>query len=233
MERKAERLNRSAFSFLNRRDESPKFVCYFKVPMPNSLSKSQKIVLVAARFLTALALSLWIGGMAFFGIMAAPVLFHPERSGIARAANTATLAPQMVSAMLTRFGTLTTILGVLLVVLVVVDGVVSRATALRLWRAQFLISALCLGFSLFLNGVLLPQTKRAQAEILPLIARAERGEMLSKSEKAQRLAFDTGHGGYQKLATINLYLLVALLLLLVARGANASPTEVSARAPKL
>lgn len=188
-------------------------------------TRFQNAAIIAARFLTALCASLWIGGMAFFGIMAAPVLFHPERSGIARAANTATLAPQMVSAMLTRFGTLTTILGALLILFALLDGVFSRATKNRMWRAQIMVSSLCLGFSLYLNGVLLPQTRSAQAEILPLIARAERVETLSSREKAQRLAFDKGHSGYQKLATINLYLLMAVLLLLVARGARAETVK--------
>ena len=157
--------------------------------------------------------------MAFFGIIAAPVLFHPERSGIERAANTATLAPQMVSAMLTRFGTLSTICGVVLVVTALLDGVLSRELKNRWWRVQLMLSVLCLGFSLYLNGFLLPQTRREQAQILPIIARADRGEALSPQETARRQTFDRGHRTYQRLASLNLYLLLATLLILIARGA--------------
>nr|WP_274519977.1 DUF4149 domain-containing protein [Abditibacterium utsteinense] len=198
-----------------------------------SLTRFQRAALIATRFITALCLSLWIGGMAFFGIMAAPVLFHPEKSGIARAANTATLAPQIVSAMLTRFGTLTTVLSALIVVSVLIDGFLSRATKNHLWRGQTLLAMLCLGLSFYLNTVLLPQTRRDQAEILPLIARAARGETLTPQEKTRRLAFDNGHSGYQRLATINIYLLLALLFILIARGAAIPNSDVPKRAAKL
>lgn len=177
-------------------------------------------VLIIVRSLTALSLALWIGGMAFFGIMAAPVLFHPEKSGIARPPDTATLAPQLVSAMLTRFGTLTTLCAILILLCALIDGALTRDFKNRLWRAQTALSVVCLGFSLGLNGVLLPQTKREQAQILPLIARTSRGETLSPIEKTRRAAFDAGHGAYQRLATFNLYLLLAMLVILMARGAG-------------
>ena len=151
--------------------------------------------------------------------MAAPVLFRPERFGVPRTPDTTTLAPQIVSAMLSRFGTLTTICGILLVFCALIDGFLNRNWKSRLWCAQTLLSVVCLGFSLYLNGVLLPQTKREQAQILPIIARASRGEALSATEMQQRAAFDAGHRAYQRWASINLYLLLAILLILIARGA--------------
>ena len=183
----------------------------------------QRVVLVLARFVTALSLSLWIGGMAFFGIMAAPVLFHPEKSGIARSANTATIAPQMVSAMLTRFGTLTNICIVLMVIGCLMDGILSGSLRKLCWRAQAVLTVICLVFAQYLNVVLLPQTKAQQAEILPIIARADRGEVLSNVDKARRVAFDTGHKEYQNLATFNLYLLMAMLLILMGRTLPSAP----------
>lgn len=200
---------------------------------PQLSTRLQIFSIRLTRFLAALCLALWIGGMAFFGIMAAPVLFHPEKSGIARAADTATLAPQLVSAMLTRFGTLTTICAIVLLICALIDGVLSRALKSNLWRAQSALSLLCLGFSLYLNGVLLPQTRREQAQILPLIARASRGETLSATDQARRSAFDSGHRTYQRLATINLYLLLAILFLLIARGADFRPPDVPKRSPNL
>jgi hypothetical protein len=64
----------------------------------------------------------------------------------------------------------------------------------------------------------LPKTQREQFEILPLIARAERGEVLSSAEQEKRVAFDAGHKSYQRLASLNLWLLLALLAIVTARG---------------
>ncbi len=188
--------------------------------MTPTLSRPYSTLLLVERFVSALCVSLWVGGMAFFGIMAAPVLFHPERSGILRESNTAIIAPQMVSAMLTRFGTLTTICGAVLLVCALIDGFLTRGWRVRTWQIQTVLCAVCLGFSLYLNSFLLPQTKRDQAQILPLIARSARGETLSPADTAQRAAFDAGHSSYQRLASLNLYLLLALLFVILARTAS-------------
>ncbi len=192
-------------------------------------SPPRRFLLTLIRFVCALSIALWVGGLAFFGIMAAPVLFHPERSGIPRAPDTAILAPQMVSAMLTRFGTLTTLCAVALLVGVLLDGALSRTFSTRIWRFQTVLCALCLTIGIFLNSVLLPQTRRDQAEILPLIARAERGEKLSAAQTQRRAAFDAGHTGYQRLASLNLYLLLAILFILLARGAEIGARSSEAR----
>lgn len=192
-----------------------------------NLIRSRRPALALARFVAALCLALWIGGMAFFGVMAAPVLFHPERSDITRAPDTAIMAPQMVSAMLTRFGTLTILCAILLLGCTLIDGALTQSLKTKIWRAQAVLCLVCLGFSLFLNRVLLPQTRLDQAQILPLIARASRGEVLSPTETKRRAAFDTGHRAYQRLASLNLYILLAILLILVARS-----TDVPS-APKL
>lgn len=188
-------------------------------PISTALARA----LVGIRFLAALALSLWIGGMGFFGIMAAPVLFHPERSGIARNADTAIMAPQMVSAMLTRFGTLTNICIPILVLCWIVDGLLSKSQRKRAWQVQGLLTGVCLILSQYLNGVLLPQTRAEQGKILPLIARVDRGETLSSAEQAQRATFDEGHKSYQRLASLNLYLLMAILLTLFSRSVEPHP----------
>lgn len=161
--------------------------------------------------------------MGFFGIMAAPVLFHPERSGIDRTADTAIMAPQMVSAMLTRFGTLTNICLVVLIVCWIVDGVLSRSQRKRAWQIQGLLTIVCLVLSQYLNGVLLPRTRAEQGKILPLIARVDRGETLSPAEQSRRAAFDAGHKSYQRLASLNLYLLMAILLTLFGRSVEVHP----------
>jgi hypothetical protein len=181
------------------------------------------LALVVSRFFVTLSLSLWIGGMAFFGIMAAPVLFHPEKSGIARTPNTAIMAPQMVSAMLTRFGTLTTICGILLLLGWLIDGLLSRSVRTRSWRLQGALTLLCVVISQYLNVALLPRTRAEQSNILPIIARADQGETLSAAERARRAEFDAGHKSYQRLASLNLYLLMAVLLILLSRSLHSRP----------
>src|SRR5690349_19502407 len=83
-----------------------------------SPSKSQRGILIGVRFLTFLALSLWIGGMAFFGAMAAPVLFK-----LTKTSSAPELGPQMVGEMLGRFGVLTTICSLVLLISWFADGV--------------------------------------------------------------------------------------------------------------
>lgn len=179
----------------------------------SQLTKAQCGLLIGLRSLTALALSLWIGGMAFFGIMAAPVMFR-----LARQSSAPQLAPQMVGAMLTRFGFVTTACALLMLIGWFVDGLLSKTRGQKLWKVQGVLSLICLGFSLYLNNVLLPQTQAQQAEILPIFARDARGETLTPQEIATRAAFDSGHHAYQRLASINLYLLLAILVIISARS---------------
>jgi hypothetical protein len=188
-------------------------------------SKIHQTLAIGARFISALCLSLVIGGMAFFGIMAAPVMFHPEKSGIERLETTATTAPQMVSAMLSRFGTLTTICAVLLILCWLIDGIASSSIKSRLWNIQGALLFLSLLLSQVLSNILLPRIKAQQATIVPIIARAERGKTLTPREKQQRAAFDIGHKSYQKLASFNLYVLLAAMLILIARGAPILPEQ--------
>ena len=181
--------------------------------MQRDIPKGSRGLLIAVRFLTSLALSLWIGGMAFFGIMAAPVMFR-----LARQSSAPEVAPQMVGAMLTRFGFVTTICAVLMIICWFIDGALSGSRAQRLWKVQGGLSLICLALSLYLNGYLLPRTQAQQPDILPIFARDARGENLTQAEIAKRATFDKGHKEYQRLASVNLYLLLGVMGILIARG---------------
>lgn len=176
-------------------------------------AKSERGLLIGVRFIASLALSLWIGGMAFFGAMAAPVLFR-----LTKVSSAPELGPQMVGDMLARFGVLTTICAVLLLICWAVDGVLSQSKGQLLWKVQGALSLLCLGFSIYLGSVLLPLTQAQQSQILPIYVKSVHGQTLSPQETAQKAAFDQGHEAYKRLASLNLYLLLGVMGILVARG---------------
>jgi hypothetical protein len=153
------------------------------------------------RWLVSLALCLWIGGLAFFGIFAAPAMFR-----VARAAGEGSLAPQMVSAMLARFGV---VLIVCAVVLVLGWGVERRevyfgqARERLWWWAQGAASALMMGVALYLHLALMPRIQALQSSVL------------GEGSEQSRAVFDVAHRAYGSLASLSLY---AGLLVLLAQA---------------
>lgn len=178
-----------------------------KVKLP---SVFMQIVRIGVRLMMALALSVWIGGLAFFGIVTAPIIFKMTReNGVSE------LAPQMVGLMLTRFGAICAICAAILVATWLLDGTLNRPN--RVWKIQgaFLVLALALGA--YLNFSFLPQTIRDQKAVLPIMALESAKTPLSASQKAIKARFDAGHQGFSRLARLNLWLLVCVLALLLAR----------------
>lgn len=164
-----------------------------------------------ARGLTLLAIALWVGGMAFFGAVAAPTMFR-----MARASAAPELAPLMVGAMLGRFSFVTYACSLVLLLGWLVDGILTRDRRIW-WYLQGVLTVVCLGLALYLGRVILPQTVAQQDQIVPLFAKDARGETLSPAQQATRAQFDVGHRTYQKVGAINIYLLLAVLALIVAR----------------
>ena len=165
----------------------------------------------AGRALALLAIALWVGGMAFFGAVAAPLLFRAARQSAAPE-----LAPLLVGQMLGRFTWVTYVCSALLLAGWLLDGFCSRDRRF-LWWLQGALSALCLAFAVWLGAVLLPQTVAQQAQIVPLFAKDARGQTLTPAEGAERARFDVGHKAYEKLGALNVYLLLGLLGIIVAR----------------
>ena len=175
-----------------------------------------------ARGLTLLAIGLWVGGMAFFGAVAAPLMFR-----MARESTAPELAPLLVGAMLGRFTWVTYACAGLMLVGWLADGWLTRDRR-WLWWAQGALTTVCLGFALYLGAVILPRTVADQSTIVPLFAKDARGQKLTPAEQKARAAFDVGHTQYQKLGALSVYLLLGTLAIVVARTRVASSSrEVS------
>lgn len=179
------------------------------------------------RFLSALGIALWLGGMMFFGAVAAPALFR-----VARAEGVPEIAPQMVGALLSRFTFVTYACAALMLVGWSLDGILSRQRD-KWWKLQGTLSVVSLALALYLGQIILPRTLEQQAQILPIFGRAERGQTLSPAEQKLRARFDAGHRTYQRLGSLNVWILLATLALLIARGtsrAQSLPTSRSNQA---
>ena len=171
-----------------------------------------------ARALTLLGIGVWVGGLTFFGAVTAPLMFRAARQSAAPE-----LAPILVGQMLGRFTAITYICGALMLAGWLIDGQLTRDRR-WLWWAQGAVTTVCLGLAIVLGAVILPRTVAQQDAIVPLFVKDARNQPLTPDEQAQRAAFDVGHEEYQKLGSINVYLLVGLLGLVVAR------TRVAGRA---
>lgn len=166
---------------------------------------------VALRTVNMLALALPVGGLAFFGIFAAPAIFR-----VARAASRAELAPQMVAQMLGRFGYVLIACAVLALICWGLDhprpGSRDSRTLGLWWRVQGAASLLALGLTLFLQQGLMPRILAMQDQVLAVRPGA--------SESALRATFDAVHDSYSSVARILLWASVAALACLARRGAR-------------
>lgn len=164
-----------------------------------------------ARGLTLLAVGIWIGGMTFFGAVTAPLMFRAARASAAPE-----LAPILVGQMLGRFTFITYICGALMLLGWLFDGLMTLDRR-WLWWAQGAVTAVCVALAIYLGAVILPRTIAQQDAIVPLFVKDARNQPLTPAEQNLRKSFDVGHEEYQKLGSINIYLLIALLGLIVAR----------------
>lgn len=161
-------------------------------------------LLIVARFLGLLGLGLWLGGLAFFGAMAAPAMFK-----ISRAAGVGELAPQMVGVMLARFNSVMYACGVFLLLAWLVEplcGAVRAGASRTLWWIQGLCSIAMLAIAIYLGTVLMPQLTRLQRDVRPSTTTATR------QANAAKARFDALHTGYSGWAAVTLYLGLAALL---------------------
>jgi hypothetical protein len=159
-----------------------------------------------ARFCTLCAFTLWLGGLAFFGPIAAPIVFR-----VSRAHGMGHIAPEMVAFMLTRFGFVMLGCGVLLLLGLAAERALSTPAALwsrRLWWIQGIGSLLMLALAVYLTQVLMPQIVALQPQVL--------GSNVSPAVQA---AFDARHARYSQLATIIVWTGLAAMLAFALRTA--------------
>lgn len=164
-----------------------------------------------ARGLALLAIGIWVGGMAFFGAVTAPLMFRAARESAAPE-----LAPILVGQMLGRFTWITYLCGALMILGWLFDGLITRDRR-WLWWTQGIVTTGCVTLAIYLGAAILPRTVAQQDAIVPLFVKDARKQPLTPDQQAQRKAFDVGHEEYQKLGSINVYLLIGLLGLIVAR----------------
>jgi hypothetical protein len=152
-----------------------------------------------------LALALPLGGLAFFGIFAAPAMFR-----VARAADAGALAPQMVAQMLSRFGVVLIACTLVALACWALDRprseVRSPRTARRWWLAQGAASLAALAAALVLHFALMPRILAMQ------------GQVLGASSEAVRASFDAAHAGYSRTASVLLWATLASLICIARRG---------------
>jgi len=164
-----------------------------------------------ARGVALLGIGIWVGGLTFFGAVTAPLMFRAARASAAPE-----LAPILVGQMLGRFTFITYICGALMLLGWLFDGLITRDRR-WLWWAQGVLTAICLSLAIYLGAIVLPRTVAQQDAIVPLFVKDARKQPLTPQEQKQRQAFDVGHQEYQKLGSINVYLLIGLLGFIVAR----------------
>lgn len=166
-------------------------------------------LLIVARFLGLLGLGLWLGGLAFFGAMAAPAMFK-----ISRAAGVGELAPQMVGVMLARFNSVMYACGVFLLLAWLVEplcGAVRAGASRTLWWIQGVCSIAMLAIAIYLGTTLMPQLTRLQREVRPAATTAPTTKTRPPNAAA-KARFDALHTGYSGWAAVTLYLGLAALL---------------------
>jgi len=182
-----------------------------------------RIILGAVRTLVALCFGLWIGGLVFFGAITAAIMFP-----FTRKAGVPEIAPEMVGPMLSRFALVCAVCSVVLVGGWALDGALAKRG--RAWTVQGVLTLAAVALGTFLNFGMLPQTERAQGEVLPFYARSlEAPNTLSPDEKRLKARFDAGHQRFNSLAAINIYLLIGALAALMMRTASTREPSASQR----
>ena len=170
----------------------------------------------AARFVTLLALSIWLGGILFLGAVAAPAAFKINRA----------LGPQLVGAMLLRFNPITVVCGVLMLLGWFFEGRPESAQSSakrgrlsrRLWKVQGACSGAMLALTLFLSLVMMPRIVQLQPAVVPAVA-SSTSRTLTPVAPA-KAEFDRLHSRYTQLTLLCWWLGIGTLGCLSWRSAR-------------
>jgi uncharacterized membrane protein len=160
-------------------------------------------ILIFVRWISMLALGLWLGSLLFLGPIGAPGIFK-----FLRAQNQEALAPQLVGVLVERFAPVSLVLGALALLSWLIEGLMKQEKRQPRWKRLWMGQGACvmgmLALALYLNLMALPQMLRDQKAVIEesratgteLSARGMQG----KSEARRR--FDTLHENYRRLTTI-------------------------------
>jgi putative copper export protein len=170
-----------------------------------------RILLSVARLLTVLGAGIWIGGLAFFGAVAAPIIARVDRS----------LLFVLVAPMLSRFSVVTYVCGGLMLLGWLMERYIARGVprrSLPVWWAQGAFTVAMLALALYLGQVLMPQIKELQRDLRKpstIIGLLE-DRLLKKRGGAaveSRTDFDLAHNRYSQMSQVTVYLGLATLFL--------------------
>ncbi len=177
------------------------------------------------RFLTVLGAALWIGGLVFFGAVAAPVLVKTDRA----------LLFLLVAPLLARFAFVTYVCGALMLLGWLGERAVQVtrekrggeiARGLSLWRVQGFCSSAMLVVALYLGMAVMPRLLQLQPQMQAENARIQRAaptvgapsQDIPESQKTpQRREFDSLHERYSSLARVTVWLGFGVLFTLCLR----------------
>ncbi|HEX8237435.1 MAG TPA: DUF4149 domain-containing protein [Abditibacteriaceae bacterium] len=194
-----------------------------------------RILLAVARLFTVLGAGMWIGGLAFFGAVAAPIISRVDRS----------LLFVLVAPMLSRFSVVTYVCGGLMLLGWLMERYAARGVARRsrpAWWAQGACTVVMLTIALYLGQVLMPQIKDLQRDLRKpsTIIGLLQDRLLKKRGDAAgepKTSFDLAHNRYSQMSQVTVYLGLATLFLFCWRvsrrderdtdvsGETASPGE--------
>jgi uncharacterized membrane protein len=183
-------------------------------------ARAKYFALVLARFLTLLSLCFWLGGLFFFGALAAPAMFK-----ISRANGVGELAPQMVGLMLGRFSYVTYACGALLVLGWLLEFALGRAReswSRTLWWVQGVCSVAMLAIALYLGTTLMPQIQKMQPQVLSGVAGSSLRSVSPAVSPGTKARFDALHQNYSGWAMVTVYLGFATLLCVSWRSVRES-----------
>jgi hypothetical protein len=198
--------------------------------MTNSSSWRAAFPLAFFRFLAILGAALWIGGLIFFGAVAAPVLVKTDRA----------LLFLLVAPLLARFAFVTYVCSAFMLLGWTGERIVQLkrerrgdeiARGLGLWRAQGIFSALMLVIALYLGTIVMPRLlqlqPQMQAENTAFAQRAPQNNAVQNAASTrdipeaqktpQRRNFDALHALYSNLARVTVWLGLGVLFALCLR----------------
>jgi hypothetical protein len=170
-----------------------------------------RILLSIARLMTVLGAGMWIGGLAFFGAVAAPIISRVDRS----------LLFVLVAPMLSRFSVVTYVCGGLMLLGWLMERYVANGVPRRSrpsWWAQGAFTVVMLSIALYLGQVLMPQIKELQRDLRkPSTIIGLLGDRLLKKRGdaavESRTDFDLAHNRYSQMSQVTVYLGLATLFL--------------------
>jgi hypothetical protein len=193
-----------------------------------------RILLSVARLFTVLGAGMWIGGLVFFGAVAAPIISRTDRS----------LLFVLVAPMLSRFSFVTYVCGGLMLLGWLMERYVANGVSRRslpAWWAQGAFTVVMLSIALYLGQVLMPQIKELQRDLRKpstIIGLLEDRLLKNRAGAAgeSKTEFDLAHNRYSQMSQVTVWLGLGTLFLFcwrVSRRDEIAPSELALESQRI